>query len=177
MDVAAVEAEVVPVGEEPNHHPGQQKSVSEAFDVSNSTISLESENESDDPSQPKLARVRALVTKKTKAAVPEGDVEVVNALVKDGEGRVPEPEDAPNLTVADVMPQGEKDHVDRNADMLVNIRDDKTLSTLFFYKNTISSRPIVSPRACPSPPRKFLGPSSTLLSSTPSPSTWTGVVS
>ena len=105
--------------------PRGKKAASDTFDVSASTISLESDSEPDDPSQPKLARVRALVNKKTKAAIPAGEVQTVNALVKDGEGRVPEPQEVPSLTVQDVMPSGEKDQVDINPDMVVNVRDDK----------------------------------------------------
>ena len=68
-----------------------------------------------------------MVNKKTKAAAPDGEVETLNYVIKDAEGRVPEPEEAPELTVADVMPQGERDQVDRNPNMPVNFRDNKNL--------------------------------------------------
>ena len=69
---------------------------------------------------PKLARVRKLVAKATKNAVPDGEIEPVHKIIRDDECRVAEAEQVPQLTVQDVMPQGEKDQVDQNPNMPVH---------------------------------------------------------
>ena len=103
------------------------KPSSATFNPTTATISLESDEEVDDPSKPNLARVRALVTKKNKNAVPEGDVEPIGTLIKDGDDRAPEPEAVPELTIEDVMPIGQKNEVDCNPETVVNAKGDKSL--------------------------------------------------
>ena len=83
-------------------------------------MSLDSGEDSDDQNAVKMARVRKLIAKKTQNAAVDGDVEKINKVIKDDEYRVDEAEEVPALTVQDVMPQGEKDQVDRNPEMPVH---------------------------------------------------------
>ena len=43
-------------------------------------------------------------------------------MVKDGDYRAPDPQPVPDLTVKDVMPTGEKDQIDQNPNLKVNVK-------------------------------------------------------
>ena len=99
-------------------------------------MSIESEEDSDDQTAVKLARVRKLISKKTQNMAADGEVENVNRVIKDGEYRVKEAEPVPALTVEDVMPQGERDQVDRNPKMPVHTEDGLINFVLVIYTSS-----------------------------------------
>ena len=89
------------------------------IDTSVATIE-ESEVETDEEETPNLARVRKLVAKANQGAVADGEIEPVHKIIKDGDCRVAAAEQVPQLTVQDVMPQGERDQVDQNPNLPVH---------------------------------------------------------
>ena len=70
-----------------------------------------------------MSQIRHAIAKSSKNSgmAPEGTVTVVNQTIKDGEGRAPEPVPAPTFTIQDLMPEGYKDQVDRNPNMVANL--------------------------------------------------------
>ena len=98
---------------------GKRKTESVDIDTSVATIE-ESEVETDEEETPNLARVRKLVAKANQGAVADGEIEPVHKIIKDGDCRVAAAEQVPQLTVQDVMPQGERDQVDQNPNLPVH---------------------------------------------------------
>ena len=98
--------------------PKTQKKTAAAQDEGNASDESEI-----DTSAPIMSQIRHSIAKSSKNSgmAPAGTVTVVNQTIKDGEGRAPEPVAAPNFTIQDLMPEGYKDQVDRNANMVANL--------------------------------------------------------
>ena len=96
---------------------------SETFDENTASAPVESEGESEDGrNEVDLARARKVINKKQQGAAVEGEVEELHQVIQDADCRAPDPIPAPVITVKDVMPRGKSDQVDRNPDMVVNIK-------------------------------------------------------
>ena len=84
-----------------------------------------------------MARIRQVLEKH--GVEPEGEVEKLNQGIMDEDARAPEPEPAPEYSIRDMMPMGEKQETDKNPEMIANhsvkhncidfvlIKDDKTV--------------------------------------------------
>ena len=80
------------------------------------------ESEIDD-TLPIMSQIRHALAKTSKNSgmAPDGNVTVLNQTIKDGDARAPDPVQAPNYTIQDLMPEGMQDEVDRNHDMVANL--------------------------------------------------------
>ena len=69
-----------------------------------------------------MARIRHVLEKHTEkhGVEPEGVVEKVNQVIMDEDARAPEPEPAPEFSIRDMMPLGEKQETDKNPEMIAN---------------------------------------------------------
>ena len=80
-----------------------------------------------DQSLPKLAQVRKAIEIHTdkQGLQPEGEVERLNQFIADADARAPEPEEAKDYTLADMMPTDQRHETDRNPDMIANVIDER----------------------------------------------------
>ena len=96
---------------------------SDTFDL---TLNNEvAEEETIGQSLPKLAQVRKAIEIHTnkQGLEPNGEVEKLNQFIADADARAPEPEEAKDYTLADMMPADQRHETDHNPDMIANVAD------------------------------------------------------
>lgn len=83
------------------------------------------EEEEEDLNLTKMEKIRKVLAKKAKGAVPEGEVETLNQMIRNHENKAPKQEAVGEKTIRELWPEGEKSEIDRNANMVANVRGNR----------------------------------------------------